>query len=161
MVTPVFVTLFCLLLTHAHAVFPFFFTFALCGTLGMTCPLDPEKYPVLLDSGCEVKVLLGKDQHTSVSTRRTNNTGRLFKDRRKKGKTKRKVGCVSWETGFGLRPSPWPIPSWTSELVPSPPSSILPRGSVRRDKNQHCIAKNTWPKPTFLRVLEVRPDTLP
>ncbi|GJJ69964.1 hypothetical protein EMPS_02313 [Entomortierella parvispora] len=34
--------------------------------VGMTCPLDPVKYPVLLDSGCEVKVLLGKDQHTSM-----------------------------------------------------------------------------------------------
>ncbi|KAG0047969.1 hypothetical protein BGZ83_007084 [Gryganskiella cystojenkinii] len=34
--------------------------------VGMTSPLDPEKYPVLLDSGCEVKVVLGKDQHTSM-----------------------------------------------------------------------------------------------
>lgn len=34
---------------------------------GMTCPLDPKKYPVLQDESCEVKVLLGKDQHTSVS----------------------------------------------------------------------------------------------
>jgi len=34
---------------------------------GMTCPLDPKKYPVLQDDSCEVKVILGKDQHTSVS----------------------------------------------------------------------------------------------
>ncbi|KAF9999395.1 hypothetical protein BGZ65_005230 [Modicella reniformis] len=34
--------------------------------VGMTCPLDPVKYPVLLDESCEVKVLLGKDQHTSM-----------------------------------------------------------------------------------------------
>ncbi|KAF9406268.1 hypothetical protein BGZ94_003174 [Podila epigama] len=34
--------------------------------VGMTCPLDPKKYPVLLDESCEVKVLLGKDQHTSM-----------------------------------------------------------------------------------------------
>ncbi|KAG0324332.1 hypothetical protein BG004_003495, partial [Podila humilis] len=34
--------------------------------VGMTCPLDPKKYPVLLDDSCEVKVLLGKDQHTSM-----------------------------------------------------------------------------------------------
>lgn len=34
----------------------------------MTAPLDPARYPVLLDEQCEVKVLLGKDQHTSVST---------------------------------------------------------------------------------------------
>lgn len=33
----------------------------------MTCPLDPKKYPVLQDESCEVKVILGKDQHTSVS----------------------------------------------------------------------------------------------
>ncbi|KAF9909090.1 calpain 7 [Lobosporangium transversale] len=33
--------------------------------VGMTSPLDPAKYPVLLDDSCEVKVLLGKDQHTS------------------------------------------------------------------------------------------------
>ncbi|KAG0018281.1 hypothetical protein BGZ82_000486, partial [Podila clonocystis] len=34
--------------------------------VGMTCPLDPKKYPVLQDDSCEVKVLLGKDQHTSM-----------------------------------------------------------------------------------------------
>ncbi|KAF9156194.1 hypothetical protein BGX20_004294 [Mortierella sp. AD010] len=34
--------------------------------VGMTCPLDPAKYPALLDESCEVKVLLGKDQHTSM-----------------------------------------------------------------------------------------------
>ncbi|KAI7816519.1 hypothetical protein BC939DRAFT_468811 [Gamsiella multidivaricata] len=34
--------------------------------VGMTCPLDPAKYPVLQDESCEVKVLLGKDQHTSM-----------------------------------------------------------------------------------------------
>ncbi|ORZ15462.1 hypothetical protein BCR41DRAFT_422254 [Lobosporangium transversale] len=34
--------------------------------VGMTSPLDPAKYPVLLDDSCEVKVLLGKDQHTSM-----------------------------------------------------------------------------------------------
>ncbi|KAF9557604.1 hypothetical protein EC968_007537 [Mortierella alpina] len=34
--------------------------------VGMTCPLDPRKYPVLLDESCEVKVVLGKDQHTSM-----------------------------------------------------------------------------------------------
>ncbi|KAF9582406.1 hypothetical protein BGW38_000251, partial [Lunasporangiospora selenospora] len=33
--------------------------------VGMTAPLDPIKYPVLQDDSCEVKVLLGKDQHTS------------------------------------------------------------------------------------------------
>lgn len=32
----------------------------------MTCPLDPKKYPVLQDDSCDVKVILGKDQHTSV-----------------------------------------------------------------------------------------------
>ncbi|KAG9325459.1 hypothetical protein KVV02_004772 [Mortierella alpina] len=32
----------------------------------MTCPLDPKKYPVLQDESCEVKVVLGKDQHTSI-----------------------------------------------------------------------------------------------
>ncbi|KAF9082685.1 hypothetical protein BGX23_012213 [Mortierella sp. AD031] len=34
--------------------------------VGMTAPLDPSRYPVLLDEQCEVKVLLGKDQHTSM-----------------------------------------------------------------------------------------------
>ncbi|KAF9284249.1 hypothetical protein BGZ68_004815 [Mortierella alpina] len=34
--------------------------------VGMTCPLDPRKYPVLQDESCEVKVVLGKDQHTSM-----------------------------------------------------------------------------------------------
>ncbi|KAF9900509.1 hypothetical protein EC991_007229 [Linnemannia zychae] len=34
--------------------------------VGMTAPLDPARYPVLLDEQCEVKVLLGKDQHTSM-----------------------------------------------------------------------------------------------
>ncbi|KAF9376099.1 hypothetical protein CPB97_011048, partial [Podila verticillata] len=34
--------------------------------VGMTCPLDPKKYPVLQDESCEVKVILGKDQHTSM-----------------------------------------------------------------------------------------------
>ncbi|KAF9348946.1 hypothetical protein BGX34_002141 [Mortierella sp. NVP85] len=34
--------------------------------VGMTSPLDPMKYPVLQDESCEVKVLLGKDQHTSM-----------------------------------------------------------------------------------------------
>ncbi|CAO3574424.1 unnamed protein product [Mortierella alpina] len=34
--------------------------------VGMTCPLDPKKYPVLQDESCEVKVVLGKDQHTSM-----------------------------------------------------------------------------------------------
>ncbi|KAK3807852.1 MAG: hypothetical protein J3Q66DRAFT_374574 [Benniella sp.] len=34
--------------------------------VGMTRPLDPMKYPVLQDESCEVKVLLGKDQHTSM-----------------------------------------------------------------------------------------------
>ncbi|KAG0253329.1 hypothetical protein BG011_006414 [Mortierella polycephala] len=34
--------------------------------VGITCPLDPNKYPVLQDESCEVKVLLGKDQHTSM-----------------------------------------------------------------------------------------------
>ncbi|KFH69591.1 hypothetical protein, variant [Podila verticillata NRRL 6337] len=34
--------------------------------VGMTCSLDPKKYPVLQDESCEVKVILGKDQHTSM-----------------------------------------------------------------------------------------------
>ncbi|KAF9433488.1 hypothetical protein BGZ76_009400 [Entomortierella beljakovae] len=34
--------------------------------VGMTVPLDPAKYPALLDESCEVKVVLGKDQHTSM-----------------------------------------------------------------------------------------------
>ncbi|KAG0296807.1 hypothetical protein BGZ98_000808 [Dissophora globulifera] len=34
--------------------------------VGITSPLDPSKYPVLRDDSCEVKVILGKDQHTSM-----------------------------------------------------------------------------------------------
>ncbi|KAF9107773.1 hypothetical protein BGX27_008620 [Mortierella sp. AM989] len=34
--------------------------------VGMTRPLDPAKYPVLKDEACDVKVILGKDQHTSM-----------------------------------------------------------------------------------------------
>ncbi|KAF9921141.1 hypothetical protein FBU30_008877 [Linnemannia zychae] len=34
--------------------------------VGMTAPLDPARFPVLMDEQCEVKVLLGKDQHTSM-----------------------------------------------------------------------------------------------
>lgn len=52
----------------------------------MTAPLDPARYPVLLDEQCEVKVLLGKDQHTSVSTIPFNNA-LMHQDEKKKKKT--------------------------------------------------------------------------